>query len=77
VTPFVDPVLGPAEFVIEVSGIAFSDGTELVFEAHDVVPVEFVDPLGERVVDVLIACDCFVDYAILRSAFGETTLTFE
>jgi hypothetical protein len=37
----------------------------------------FIDPLGERVIDVLIVCDCFVDYVILRSPFGETAITFD
>ena len=77
VTPFVDPVLGPEPYVLVVSGIAFSDGAELVVEAHDVVRSAFIDPLGELVVDVLLTCDCFVDYVILRSSFGETAITFD
>jgi hypothetical protein len=77
VTPFVDPVHGPEPYVLVVSGIALSDGVELVFEAHDVVQSAFIDPLGELVVDVLITCDCFVDYVILRSSFGDTAITFD
>ena len=77
VTPFVSPGLGREPYVLVVSGIALSDGVEIVFEAQDAVRREFVDPLEERVIDVLIACDCFVDYVILRSSFGETTIIFD
>jgi hypothetical protein len=77
VTPFVDPVFGPEPYVLEVSGLAFFDGTEIIFEASDNERAAFVDPLGERVIDVLIVCDCFVDYVVLLSSFGETTITFD
>jgi hypothetical protein len=77
VTPFVDPVLGPEPYVLEVSGLAFFDDTEIIFEASDDERAAFVDPLGERVIEVFIVCDCFVDYVILLSPFGETTITFD
>ena len=77
VAPFVSPGLGPEPYVLVVSGIALFDGAEIVFDAHDIVSRAFIDPLGEQVVDVLIACDCFVDYVILRSQFGETTILFD
>lgn len=77
VTPFVSPGLGSEPYVLGVSGIALFDGAEIVFDAHDIVPRAFIDPLGERVVDVIITCDCFVDYVILRSRFGETTIFFD
>jgi len=76
VTPFVGPV-GSEPYVLVVRGIASFSGVEVVFEAQDAVPVAFVDPLGEPVVDVLITCDCFVDYAILGSPFGDTTIFFD
>jgi hypothetical protein len=77
VSPFIDPVFGPEAYVLAVSGIAFLDGAEIIFEARDVASIAFIDPLRERVIDVLIACDCFVDYVILLSPFGETTITFD
>jgi hypothetical protein len=77
VTPFVSPGLGSEPYGLVVSGIAWFDGAEIVFDAHDIVPRAFIDPLGERVVDVIITCDCFVDYVILRSRFGETTIFFD
>jgi hypothetical protein len=77
VAPFVSPGLGAEPYVLVVSGIALFDGAEIVFEAQDIVPRAFIDPLGERVVDVLIICDCFVDYVVLRSRFGETTIFFD
>ena len=77
VSPFIDPVFGPEPYVLVVSGIAFLDGAENIFEAEDVASIAFIDPLGERVIDVLIACDCFVDYVIFLSPFGETILTFD
>jgi hypothetical protein len=77
VSPFIDPVLGPEPYVLTVSGIAFVDGVEIIFEAEDVASIAFIDPLGERVIDVLIACNCFVDYVSLLSPFGETILTFD
>jgi hypothetical protein len=60
VSPFIDPVFGPEAYELVVSGIAFLDGAEIVFEAEDVASIAFIDPLGERVIDVLIACDCFL-----------------
>ena len=77
VTPFLDPVLGPEPYVLAVSGIAFLDGVEIIFEAHDFASRAFIDPLGEQVIDVLIVCDCFVDYVGLLSPFGETTIIFD
>ena len=77
VSPFIDPVLGPEPYVLTVSGIAFVDGVEIIFEAEDVESIAFIDPLGERVIDVLIACNCFVDYVSLLSPFGETIFTFD
>jgi hypothetical protein len=77
VRPFIDPILGPEPYVLAVSGIAFFDGVEIIFEAHDFARRAFIDPLGERAIDALIVCDCFVDYVILRSPFGETTLFFD
>ena len=77
VTPFIDPVRGPEPYVLTVSGIAFVDGAEIIFEADDVARTAFIDPLGERVIDVLIICDCFVDFVSLLSPFGETTITFD
>jgi hypothetical protein len=76
VTPFFSPI-GSEPYVLVVSGIASFDGIEVVFEAQDTVQAAFIDPLGEPVVDVLITCDCFVDYAVLGSPFGETTLFFD
>lgn len=77
VTPFIDPVLGPEPYVLVVSGVAFFDGSEIVFEAEDRVRRAFIDPLGESVIDILIACDCFVDYVILRSELGDSTIFFD
>jgi hypothetical protein len=77
VAPFGSPGFGPEPYVLVVSGIAWFNGAEIVFDAHDIIPRAFIDPLGESVVDVLIACDCFVDYVILGSEFGETTLFFD
>jgi hypothetical protein len=77
VTPFVNPTSGSEPYALVVSGIAWFDGAEIVFEAQDIVQQAFIDPLGERVVDVLVTCDCFVDYVILRSEFGETTHFFD
>jgi len=76
VMPFLGPI-GAEPYVLVVSGIASFDGTEIIFEAQDIVPKVFIAPLGEPVVDVLITCDCFVDYVILDSPFGETTLFFD
>jgi hypothetical protein len=77
VTPFIDPVFGPEPYVLTVSGIAFLDGAEVIFERRNVARRAFIDPLGERVIDALIVCDCFVDYVILLSPFGETVITFD
>jgi hypothetical protein len=77
VTPFSSPIVGSEPYVLVVSGIASFDGIEIIFEAHGIVPQAFIDTLGEPVVDVLIICDCFVDYVILGSPFGETTLFFD
>jgi hypothetical protein len=77
VTPFSSPIVGSEPYVLVVSGIASFDGAEVIFEVHDIVPQAFIDPLGGPVVDVLITCDCFVDYVILGSPFGETTLFFD
>jgi hypothetical protein len=77
VTPFIDPRLGPEPYVLEMSGIAFFDGVEIIFEAYDIVRQAFIDPLGERVIDVLIVCNCFVDYVILHTPFGDTTIFFD
>jgi len=77
VTPFVSPGLGSEPYVLVMSGIALFDGAEIVFAAQDIAPRAYIDPLGERVVDVIIACDCFVDYVILRSRFGETPIFFD
>lgn len=77
VTPFVTPGIGSEPYVLSVSGIALSDGAEIVFEAPDSIQRAFSDPLGERVIDVLIICDCFVDFVILGAPFGETIFTFE
>jgi len=77
VTPFVSSGLGWEPYVLVVSGIAWFDGAEIIFDAPDIVPRVFIDPLGERVVDVIITFDCFVDYGILRSRFGETTIFFD
>ena len=77
VTPFVTPGIGSEPYVLVVSGIAFFDGAEVVFEAQASIQAAFLDPLGERVTEVLIVCDCVVDYVILHSPFGETTILFD
>jgi hypothetical protein len=79
VTPFLDPIFGDNEpYTFFVSGIAWSNGDEFIFEIPDDRQRAFIDPLlGVRVVDVLIGCDCFIDYAILSSEFGRTTLFFD
>jgi hypothetical protein len=77
VTPFVDPVTGPEPYMLEVRGIAFSDGLELIKPLAGVAQAAFLDPLGEQVVDALIFCSCFVDYVVLRSPFLDVTITFD
>jgi hypothetical protein len=44
VSPFIDPVFGPEAYVLAVSGIAFLDGAEIIFEARDVASIAFIDP---------------------------------
>ena len=73
----VTPIIGPEPYLLTVKGIAWVNGATIVFEDDDIVSRAFIDPLGDRVIDVLINCDCFVDYVILRSEFGDTTLAFD
>ena len=77
VTPFVSSLFGDEPYVFVISGIAWFDGEDIIFEERDDVQQAFIDPLGERVVDVLMTCDCFIAYAILRSDRGRTTLFFD
>lgn len=77
VTPFIAPRFGPEPYVLEVSGIAFFDGREIIFEAYDIARLAFIDPLGERVIDLFIVCNCFVDYVVLHTPFGDTTIFFD
>jgi|SRR5688500_11734770 hypothetical protein len=77
VTPFVAPDTSPLPYDLRVSGIALSDGAEIVFGVQDVVRAAFLDPLGEQVVETLIVCDCFVDYVVLRSPFLDVTIEFD
>ena len=78
VTPFVDPDTGTEPYVLDILGIAFSDGFEISFVRPErITPAVFVDPLGERVVNTSIVCNCFVDYVVLRSPYLDLTITFD
>ena len=77
VSPFVAPDRSPLPYVLRVSGIALSDGAEVIFEVEEVVRATFFDPLGEQVVDTLIVCDCFVDFVVLRSPLLDVTIEFD
>jgi hypothetical protein len=77
VTPFVDPIDGPQPYILDVSGVALSDGLVVRAVFEDIARAAFIDPLGERVLDTLIVCDCFVDYVVLRSPFLDVTISFD
>ena len=75
VTPFTDQFGRPELYILTISGIAAFDGREIVFEAEDFITQErFFNPLGEPVLNVLITCDCFIDYVVLRDEFGDITI---
>ena len=76
VTPFLSPIFDDEPYAFVISGISWFDGDEIIVRILDDRQLAIIDPLRESVVDVLMTCDCFVDYVILDSEDGTTTLFF-
>ena len=65
VRPFRDAFGAPFLYNLQIVGSAFVDGTDIVFEVRNqFVDQQFVDPLGEEVVDVFITCNCIVTITV-------------
>jgi hypothetical protein len=65
VRPFRDAFGAPFLYNLQIVGGAFVDGTDIVFEVRNqFVDQQFVDPLGEEVVDVFITCNCIVTITV-------------
>ena len=65
VQPFRDAFGAPFLYTLQMVGSAFVDGTDIVFEVRNqFVDQQFVDPLGEAVVDVFITCNCIVTITV-------------
>ena len=65
VRPFRDAFGAPFLYNLQMVGGAFVDGTDIVFEVRNqFVDQQFVDPLGEEVVDVFITCNCTVTITV-------------
>jgi hypothetical protein len=74
VRPFRDAFGAPLLYTLQIVGSAFVDGTDIVFEVRtQLVDQQFVDPLGEEVVDVFITCNCIVTITV-GSEDGTRTL---
>ena len=65
VRPLRDAFGAPLLYTLQMVGSAFVDGTDIVFEVRNqLVDQQFVDPLGEEVVDVFITCNCIVTITV-------------
>jgi hypothetical protein len=65
VRPLRDAFGAPFLYTLQMVGSAFVDGTDIVFEVRNqLVDQQFVDPLGEEVVDVFITCNCIVTITV-------------
>lgn len=73
----VTPFAGTASYLLEVRGIAFRDGREIINTVEGAVQAAFIDPLNAPVVDALIVCDCFVDYVVVQSPSLDVTIHFD
>ena len=74
VRPLRDAFGAPLLYTLQMVGSAFVDGTDIVFEVRNqFVDQQFVDPLGEEVVDVFITCNCIVTITV-GSEDGTRTL---